>query len=126
MRYPIVGAALQRAAARRDMTRSHGGMRAPRRRLAWISFKIARVTGICRGPNGAVSGLETTRGFIATKKVGVVAAGHTSVVMAMADVRTPLESFPLQALVSSPVKPDHAVRCDVEHNSRVHVAIGHW
>ena len=39
------------------------------------------------------------------KKVGVVAAGHTSVVMAMAGVRMPLESFPLQALVSEPVKP---------------------
>jgi sarcosine oxidase subunit beta len=35
----------------------------------------------------------------------VVAAGHTSVLMDMADVRMPLESFPLQALVSEPVKP---------------------
>ena len=35
----------------------------------------------------------------------MVAAGHTSVVMAMAGVRMPLESFPLQALVSEPVKP---------------------
>ncbi|HEX3576063.1 MAG TPA: FAD-dependent oxidoreductase, partial [Rhodopila sp.] len=38
-------------------------------------------------------------------RIGVVAAGHTSVVMAMAGVRMPLESFPLQALVSEPVKP---------------------
>jgi sarcosine oxidase subunit beta len=37
--------------------------------------------------------------------VGVVAAGHTSVVMARAGVRMPLESFPLQALVSEPIKP---------------------
>jgi glycine/D-amino acid oxidase-like deaminating enzyme len=37
--------------------------------------------------------------------VGVVAAGHTSVVMARAGLRMPLESFPLQALVSEPVKP---------------------
>ncbi|MBV9250955.1 MAG: FAD-dependent oxidoreductase, partial [Acetobacteraceae bacterium] len=35
----------------------------------------------------------------------VVAAGHTSVVMAMADLRMPLESYPLQALVSEPIKP---------------------
>ncbi len=34
-----------------------------------------------------------------------MAAGHTSVLMAMAGVRMPLESFPLQALVSEPVKP---------------------
>ena len=39
------------------------------------------------------------------KKVGVVAAGHTSVLMDMAGVRMPLESYPLQALVSEPVKP---------------------
>jgi sarcosine oxidase, subunit beta len=34
-----------------------------------------------------------------------VAAGHSSVVMQMAGVRMPLESYPLQALVSEPVKP---------------------
>ena len=39
------------------------------------------------------------------KKWCVVAAGHTSVLMDMAGVRMPLESFPLQALVSEPVKP---------------------
>ncbi len=43
--------------------------------------------------------------------------GHTSVVMAMAGVRMPLESFPLQALVSEPVKPVTALRGDVEHRS---------
>jgi len=36
--------------------------------------------------------------------VGVAAAGNTSVVMTMAGVRLPLESYPLQALVSEPVK----------------------
>ena len=34
-----------------------------------------------------------------------MAAGHTSVVMAMAGLKMPLESFPLQALVSEPLKP---------------------
>ena len=63
------------------------------------------VKAIRRDASGAVSGIETTRGEIATKKIGVVAAGHTSVVMGMADVRMPLESFPLQALVSEPLKP---------------------
>ena len=41
----------------------------------------------------------------AAKKIGVVAAGHTSVVMSMAGVRMPIESYPLQALVSEPIKP---------------------
>jgi sarcosine oxidase subunit beta len=63
------------------------------------------VTGIRRGADGRVTGVETSRGFIGAKKVGVVAAGHTSVLMQMADIRMPLESYPLQALVSEPVKP---------------------
>ncbi len=63
------------------------------------------VTGIMRDAAGAAVGVETTKGPIAATRIGVVAAGHTSVVMAMAGVRMPLESFPLQALVSEPVKP---------------------
>ncbi len=63
------------------------------------------VTGVRRAPTGEVTGVETARGFIGAKKVAVVAAGHTSTVMAMAGVRMPLESYPLQALVSEPVKP---------------------
>src|SRR3546814_18568264 len=63
------------------------------------------VTGIRRDAGGAVAGVETTRGFIASKRVGVSAAGHSSVVLDMAHVRLPLESYPLQALVSEPVKP---------------------
>jgi sarcosine oxidase subunit beta len=63
------------------------------------------VKGVSRDASGAVSGVETTRGFIGAKKIGVVAAGHTSVIMAMAGVRMPLEIYPLQALVSEPVKP---------------------
>jgi sarcosine oxidase subunit beta len=63
------------------------------------------VTAIRRNAAGAVVAVETSRGTIRTPKIGVAAAGHTSVVMAMAGLRLPLESFPLQALVSEPVKP---------------------
>ncbi|HLY54612.1 MAG TPA: FAD-dependent oxidoreductase, partial [Stellaceae bacterium] len=42
---------------------------------------------------------------VATRKLGVVAAANTSVLMAMAGLRMPLESYPLQALVSEPIKP---------------------
>ena len=62
------------------------------------------VTGI-RRKNGAVTGVETSRGFIAAPKVGVVAAGHSSVLATMAGLRMPIESHPLQALVSEPLKP---------------------
>ena len=62
------------------------------------------------------------RGPIRASKIGVVAAGHTSVLMAMAGVRMPLESYPLQALVSEPVKPVLSLRGDVEHGPRLHLA----
>jgi sarcosine oxidase, subunit beta len=63
------------------------------------------VTAILRNASGRVTAVDTTRGRIAARKTAVVAAGHTSVVMAMAGLRMPIESFPLQALVSEPVKP---------------------
>jgi len=105
IRYPIVGAALQRrgGTARHDAV-AWGYARGASARGVDI-LQNCEVTGIRRDASGAVAGLETTRGFVATKKVGIVAAGHTSVLMGMAGVRMPLESYPLQALVSEPIKP---------------------
>ncbi len=105
IRYPVVGAALQRSGgtARHDAV-AWGYARAASR-LGVDIVENCEVTGINRNAAGAVSGLETTRGPIATPRIGVVAAGATSVVMAMAGVRLPIESFPLQALVSEPLKP---------------------
>jgi sarcosine oxidase subunit beta len=115
MRYPILGAALQRrgGTARHDAVA--WGYARGADRLGVDIIQNCEVTGIRRGPTGAVAGIETTRGFIATPKLGVVAAGHTSVVMAMAGVRMPLESYPLQALVSEPIKP--AMPCVVMSNT---------
>ena len=62
------------------------------------------VTGI-RGQGGKVEGVETTAAPIRCAKLAVVAAGHSSVIADMAGFRLPIESFPLQALVSEPVKP---------------------
>jgi len=105
MRYPILGAALQRrgGTARHDAV-AWGYARAASAMGVDI-IQNCEVKGIRRDANGTVTGVETTKGFIGTKKIGVVAAGHTSVIMSMADVRMPLESYPLQALVSEPVKP---------------------
>ena len=104
-RYPVVGAALQRrgGTARHDAV-AWGYARAAAARGVDIIQNCA-VTGIRRAPSGEVTGVETEKGFIAARKVGVAAAGHTSVLMEMAGVRMPLESYPLQALVSEPVKP---------------------
>ena len=105
MRYPVLGAALQRrgGTARHDAV-AWGYARAASA-LGVDIVQKCEVTGIRRDAAGRVCGVDTTRGAIATKRVGVAAAGHTSVVMAQAGVRMPLESYPLQALVSEPVKP---------------------
>jgi sarcosine oxidase subunit beta len=62
------------------------------------------VTAIRREGN-RVTGLETSKGFISTKKIAVVAAGHVSTILQTAGVRMPIESLCLQALVSEPIKP---------------------
>lgn len=105
VRFPILGAALQRrgGVARHDAV-AWGYARAASA-LGVDIIQNCAVTGIMRGRNGMVTGVETERGSIAARRVAVVAAGHTSVLMAMAGLRMPLESFPLQALVSEPVKP---------------------
>ena len=104
-RYPVMGAALQRkgGTARHDAVA--WGYARKAHDMGVHIIQNCEVIGINRGADGSVTGVETTRGTIGAKKVGVVAAGHTSVLMQMAGVRMPLESFPLQALVSEPVKP---------------------
>lgn len=104
-RYPVMGAALQKkgGVARHDAV-AWGYARGAADMGVHI-IQQCEVTGINRSADGAVTGVNTSRGTINAKKIGVVAAGHTSVLMDMAGVRMPLESYPLQALVSEPVKP---------------------
>ena len=104
IRYPVLGATLQRRAG----TARHDA-------VAWGYARGADTMGVdiiqnCEVTNiiidnGQVKGIETSKGQIKSKKIGVVAAGHSSVIANMANIRLPLESRPLQALVSEPVKP---------------------
>jgi len=103
-RYPVLGASFQRrgGVARHDA-------------VAWAFARAADALGVdivqncevtaIRQSAGAVVGVETARGFIKTKKIAIVTAGHSSVLAHMAGLRLPLESHPLQALVSEPLKP---------------------
>jgi sarcosine oxidase, subunit beta len=131
LRHPILGAALQRrgGVARHDAV-AWGYARAADA-LGVDIVQNCEVTGIRRNLNGAVEGVETTRGFIRTPRIGVVAAGHTSVIMEKAGVRMPLESFPLQALVSEPVKPvfpcvvmSNAVHAYISQSDKGELVIG--
>ena len=54
---------------------------------------------------GRVVGVETSKGRIGCDKLGVVVAGHSSVLAEMSGFRLPMESVALQALVSEPIKP---------------------
>ena len=103
-RYPVLGASLQR----RGGTARHDA-------VAWGYARGADDLGVdiiqecpVEGfaiENGQITGVHTGKGFIASKKVGVVTAGHCSVMANMAGFRLPVRSVPLQALVSEPVKP---------------------
>ena len=55
--------------------------------------------------NGVVKGVQTSRGAIRAKKVGIVVAGRSGQVAAMAGMRLPIESHVLQAFVTEGLKP---------------------
>jgi sarcosine oxidase subunit beta len=115
IRYPVLGAALQRrgGTARHDAV-AWGYARAADA-LGVDIIENCEVTGIRRDASGAVEAVETSRGLIRGRRIGVSAAGFSSVVIGLAGVRLPIESFPLQALVSEPVKP--VMPCVVMSNS---------
>ena len=103
-RYPVMGALLQRrgGTARHDAV-AWGYARAADR-LGVDIIQNCEVTGF-RIEDNKVTGVDTSRGFIGARKVGCVVAGHCSVLAEMAGFRLPIESTPLQALVSEPIKP---------------------
>jgi sarcosine oxidase, subunit beta len=113
-RYPVLGASLQR----RGGTGRHDA-------IAWGFARAAdaqgvdiiqncEVTGI-RRENGRVTGVDTSRGSIRTPRLGLAVAGNTSVLAEMAGMRLPVQSHPLQALVSEPIKP--VLNCVVMSNA---------
>ena len=103
-RYPVLGASFQpRGGVARHDAVAWGFARAADERGVDI-IQNCEVSGILK-ENGAVTGVETNRGVIRSSKVAVVAAGHSSVLGSMAELRMPIESHPLQALVSEPLKP---------------------
>jgi sarcosine oxidase subunit beta len=120
LRYPVLGATLQRrgGTARHDQVAWAYATRASE--LGVDLVEHAEVTGFVRGPGGRVDGVETTRGTIRAGTVALAAAGHTSVLAAMVGLRLPLQSHPLQALVSVLLEP--VLDCVVMSNA-VHVYV---
>ncbi len=119
-RYPVMGATYQ----------ARGGI-AKHDHVAWAFARGAdarggdiiqdcEVTGIDVSGSGAVTGVRTSRGTIRAKRVALAAAGHTSVLAAMAGIQLPIQSHPLQALVSELF--EQVLDCVVMSNA-VHVYV---
>ena len=104
LRYPVLGASFQPrgGVARHDAVAWGFAMRADEMGVDIIQNCEAHQI---KTKNGKIEGVETSKGFIRANKVGVVASGHTGVLAETAGVRLPLQSKPLQALVSEPIKP---------------------
>ncbi len=71
------------------------------------------VKSLLRGPDGAITGVDTNRGVINAPKVAVVVSGHTTTLTETVGLRLPLQTYNLTAFVSDPVKPiiDVVVNC---------------
>ena len=104
-RYPILGASWQPRAgvARHDA-------------VAWGFARGADSLGVdiiqdCEVigfeiSSGKITGVNTRKfGAIGAERVGCVTAGNSGVLASYAGLRLPIESHPLQALVSEPIKP---------------------
>ena len=104
LRYPVLGASFQPrgGVARHDAIAWGFAMRADEMGVDIIQNCEAHQI---RTKNGTVEGVETSKGFLRANKIGVVASGHTGVLAESAGIRLPLQSKPLQALVSEPIKP---------------------
>ena len=122
-RYPVMGAALQRrgGTARHDAV-AWGYARAAAAMGVHV-IQNCEVTGIRRSADGAVTGVDTSRGVIGAKKVGVVAAGHTSVIMEMAGVRIAARKLSAAGAGLRTGQADLPLRGHVEHRARLYLAV---
>ena len=103
-RFPIRGGLLQpRGGTVRHDAVAWGYARAADK-LGVDIIQNCEVTGF-RIAGGVVTGVETTRGPIAARKVGLACAGNSSRVAALAGLKLPIESHVLQAFVTEGLKP---------------------
>ncbi len=119
VRYPVLGATYQPRAgiAKHDY-------------VAWGFARAADAAGVDLIQNcevtgidvhsGRVTGVRTTRGDIEAERVALCAAGHSSVLAAMVGLDLPIQSHPLQALVSELLEPVHPT---VVMSNAVHVYV---
>jgi len=116
IRFPVYGGLLHpRGGTARHDAVAWGYARAADQRGVDL-IQNCEVTGIDI-ENGKVTGVQTTRGAIRARKVGIVVAGRSGQVAAMAGMRLPIESHILQAFVTEGLKPviHHVVSFGMGH-----------
>jgi len=103
-RFPIKGGLLQKrgGTARHDAVVWGYARGADQRGVDIV--QNCEVTGL-QIAGGIIKAVETTRGVIGAKKVGIAVAGNSSRLGAMAGLRLPIETCALQAMVTEGVKP---------------------
>ena len=104
IRYPVLGASFQP----RGGTAHHDAM-------VWGFARAASLLGVdiiedcevvgTKVDGGKIIGVDTTKGFVSANKVAVAVAGNSSVLAQMARIKLPIETYPLQAWVTEPIKP---------------------
>ncbi|MDH6133340.1 sarcosine oxidase subunit beta [Kitasatospora sp. MAA4] len=119
LRYPVLGATLQPRAgiAKHDHVAWALARRADEYGVDLIQG--CEVTGFLRDGD-RVTGVRTNRGPISAGRVALAAAGHSSVLADLAGLRLPVQSHPLQALVSELLEPVHPT---VVMSNHVHVYV---
>ncbi len=120
VRYPVLGGTLQRRGGVARHDKVAWGFARGADRLGVDIVEHAEVTGFVHGAGGRVEGVETSRGTIRATTVALAAAGHTSVLASMVGLRLPIQSHPLQALVSALYEP---VLDTVVMSNAVHVYV---
>ena len=119
IRYPVLGATYQPRAgiAKHDYVAWGFARRADEAGIDLIQG--CEVTGFVRNDN-QVTGVQTNRGTIAAGRVLLCAAGNTTTLTDMLGLKTPVQSHPLQAVVSELLEPVHPT---VVMSNAVHVYV---
>ena len=92
--------------------------------------QLTEVTDILKEGN-RVTGVQTNRGTVKAGVVVQAVAGHSALLAEKAGFKLPLVAYPLQAMVTLPVKPflnplvsSSALHCYVQQTSRGEIVIG--
>ena len=119
IRYPVLGATYQPRAgiAKHDYVGWGFARRADEAGIDLI--QACEVTGFVADGN-QVTGVQTSRGTIGAGRVLLCAAGNTTTLTDMLGLRTPVQSHPLQAVVSELLEPVHPT---VVMSNAVHVYV---